>query len=880
MDLTDQTRTFEAVLESLEAGVPLVAASDRQARFFRQRYAALRRDAGKRVWRRPEILSWPAWLGRLTEWLDAPPQLPAGAERRLWEQTIAADPEAPVLLSVPAAATAAAEAWHRVLQWRVPAARLEAAAGPDTRHLLRWARAVERQADDLGLLLADRQPDWFADALEASSHQLLPAILLTGFEEPTPQQQRLFEQLAANGVTLQTMALPGRGARASACEFPDADTETRACAQWAAEAAAAGKRVGIVAADLADRRNALRRALRETLSPDSLFDTAPGNLPFNISLGPMLADESMVADALLLLDLLVTGRIGFAPLLRLLRSPWLGTRVASREQRLVLEAACRRRGWQEWSRNAVVRLAEQGAGAFAAELAGLPDEIDGRESRGFGGWARQFGDWLARVGWPGPRSLSSRDFQLREAFTGLLDRLAGLDLLAETVTAREALAALRRLAGEQMFQPRAAEVPVQVVGLLEATGLQFDALWVLGLDDTRWPPPARPHPLLPVDLQREYGMPHASAERELAFARHRFEALLRAASEVRVSWAAAEGDRLLRPSPLLKTIPRQEPEPVPPTYAESQFGIQALEILETDPGPPLAAGETVRGGSALLQNQAQCPFRAFALHRLEAVDWPSPEPGLDPLARGGLVHAALERFWLAVETRDRLLALTPDSRRTQVAAAVRAALNHEAPRLGLPDGVLALEAERLQALLEEWLVLEAERPAFRVAAVEARREVELAGLTLQLRLDRVDQLADGRQLIIDYKTGSPRTADWLGARPDAPQLPLYAITAESPPEGIAFAALKPGELRFAGLAGSEMGPGIEPIAEAGDESAADWPAQLAEWRHSLTALAAEFRNGHAPVEPKHSRVCEYCHLHALCRIDESRLSGLEGDEDV
>ncbi|MEZ5393002.1 MAG: hypothetical protein R2724_09040 [Bryobacterales bacterium] len=62
--------------------------------------------------------------------------------------------------------------------------------------------------------------------------------------------------------------------------------------------------------------------------------------------------------------------------------------------------------------------------------------------------------------------------------------------------------------------------------LLESAGAEAEHLWAMGMDDESWPAPARPNPFLPIKLQRERGLPHASAEVELAFARVETQRLL------------------------------------------------------------------------------------------------------------------------------------------------------------------------------------------------------------------------------------------------------------------------------------------------------------------------------------------------------------------
>ena len=55
---------------------------------------------------------------------------------------------------------------------------------------------------------------------------------------------------------------------------------------------------------------------------------------------------------------------------------------------------------------------------------------------------------------------------------------------------------LRRQAAEYRFQVEDEGAPVQVMGMLEAAGLRFDHLWIMGLDDEALPAPANPNPFL------------------------------------------------------------------------------------------------------------------------------------------------------------------------------------------------------------------------------------------------------------------------------------------------------------------------------------------------------------------------------------------------
>ena len=82
---------------------------------------------------------------------------------------------------------------------------------------------------------------------------------------------------------------------------------------------------------------------------------------------------------------------------------------------------------------------------------------------------------------------------------------------ASGLAARRARSARsREVSRATPFQPESPPAPIQILGLLEAVGLPFDALWVAGMATTRGRAPPRPHPLLPVRWQRERGVPRAT----------------------------------------------------------------------------------------------------------------------------------------------------------------------------------------------------------------------------------------------------------------------------------------------------------------------------------------------------------------------------------
>ena len=481
-------------------------------------------------------------------------------------------------------------------------------------------------------------------------------------------------------------------------------------------------------------------------------------------------------------------------------------------------------------------------------------------------WADRFGDALRSWGWPG-EGLSSEEYQAVQALHGTLDDLQALDDGA-TVTHGEALDALRRLARERVFQPETPEVPIRILGRLESHGLRFDALWVASLDSEHWPPTGSPSPFLPVARQKAAGMPEASPEARLALARAEFAHWCASAGELVASHALERDGKPLVPAAALADI-------APGTLEEEDPAARVREAVATESladerGPGVAGSAAVRGGARLLEDQAKCPFRAFARHRLELRPLEEADLGPDPRRRGTSLHLALEAFWRRTVTHAALLALAPDALRARIEESVDAALADDE---FLDDVMRRLERVRLVRLVEEWIE-RAERPRPPFEVVDFEREVRFAhgGVEVTLRIDRIDRVGD-RLVVIDYKTGTRDSIErWAESRLVAPQLPLYALAddaladhalADHALAGVAFARVVPFDTRFLGVAADgELLPNVG-LGPKGEER--EWPEWRALWRDALDGVAAEVRGGEAGVRPMKG-ACEFCELRGLCRV--------------
>jgi probable DNA repair protein len=547
----------------------------------------------------------------------------------------------------------------------------------------------------------------------------------------------------------------------------------------------------------------------------------------------------------------------------MLRSPFLAGAETEWTKRALLDAKLRKNGvWDVTTLSlqeaaATCPLLQRALHRFGKTVNQLP------AAQLPSAWSRDFSKLLETLGWPGERTLTSREHQVLEAWFGMLSSFAALDVAAAPMNTTQALSRLQELAAGTPFQVENEGAPVQIMGLLEASGLRFDHLWIMGLHDEALPAAVSPNPFIPISLQREHLLPHASPERELEFATKLVGRLLTSAPNIVLSYPETEGDRVLAPSPLLAGDSWQATAPGDESndWIARMRASVPMDELPDELAPPVAADAAQQpGGASLFKDMAACPFRAFAKHRLGARPLEETDLGLSYKDRGNTVHRALQFIWTELGSHASLMELGAGELQDLVARNVDAALNQLNIGLGR-----RLEQRRLQNLLSQWLELEKSRAAFVVLKPEEDRVVTLGGLQVRTRVDRIDEVNSGGEIILDYKTGQVKSMGWDTDRPDEPQLPLYCATSERPISGAAFALIRTGELAFRGI--TENPAALPDIKKMQIERPTSFAAQITEWRRVLENLAANYRAGLATVDPKEG-ACEHCGLRALCRIRE------------
>src|SRR5437879_4119069 len=760
------------------AGVTVVTPNKRLSQALMLEFDAFQIGKALSVWEAPDILPFGAFVQRLYEdgltadlSAELPMLLTPAQEEELWKQVVGGSG----LLAVEGAAAKCRDAWNLVNLWRIR----PCAGNQDTEAFARWLTHYKKKTEN------DLDTPRLPDALQRFLPELKrPKLVVAYAFDILPPQTKEF--LDALGTEIAFCRPDPRSATVSRAAFDSAKHEIEAAAQWArARLEAGGKRIGVVIPSLQEDRKEVARVFSRVMRPGG----EKAAMPFNISIGIPLERYPVVALALSVLRV-SQEEIPFEEASRLVRSPFIDGAETELGARMRLEARLR----EKLGASVVLPKLIAAAGQTPLLRARLEKLYALRETGLFSQktpaeWARHFSSVLEAAGFPGERALDSDEFQTRAKWHEALGELSRLDRISKEMSFSQAFQTLRKICADMLFQP---ETPVQVLGLLESAGVEFDHLWVTGLTDDAWPLKSSPNPFLPLAQQRKAGIPEASAETSLALDRRITDGWKQAAGEVVFSHFTKEEDRDVLPSPLIADLPEKAVEI--PAFSKLRDVIFASRKTETlqDRVAPAVREKQVRGGTRVLSDQAACPFRAFARHRLHAEKLEEPEAGLDASKRGKLVHLLMQNVWDELKDSTALQGdLSPAIERAAAAAVKEMAV----------EGRFAeLERKRLARLGHEWFEkVEKQRPPFSVVSTEEKRPIVFSGVTFDARIDRMDRLESGGHAIVDYKTGGGNlTAKrWQGERPDEPQLPLYAVSAKEEITAVAFARFRPGDMRFA-----------------------------------------------------------------------------------
>lgn len=315
---------------------------------------------------------------------------------------------------------------------------------------------------------------------------------------------------------------------------------------------------------------------------------------------------------------------------------------------------------------------------------------------------------------------------------------------------------------------------VAIYGLLEARMARADLVICGGLNEGSWPQPPGADALLAPAVLRALGVP--GAEFRIGLAAHDLAGAM-GAPQVVLSRSLRDAEGPTLPSRFLLRVEallgddldkehREHTIPAILPHLDRQRP-PAPEYPRPAPDPAPALRDVpikVTALDRLLGDPYQ--FYAQAILGLRQLQPLAADPFSDPALRGTLVHDILDK-WHKAKVDQPGLALA--SFATAHFAAERVHPLFRA--LWQPRLIAALER------FEQWIAADAAEKGRTVLATEISGEMEVDGVKVQGRADRIDRLADGTLGIVDYKTGRVPTKAEVEAG-FALQLGLLGLIAE------------------------------------------------------------------------------------------------------
>jgi|GEM_PF-1622861 len=724
-----------------------------------------------------------------------------------------------------------------------------------------------------------------------------------GFVELTPLQTHALAGLQHVTIdTIDSMAASEKHSNIALNTYADDTAELEQAAYWAQAQwrsfkqlqtppkTAVKPRIGIVVFNLKSRLSEVKAVFRrvfawehQRLQAQAVIDSQSIPIPWTVSAGLPLLDYPLIYTAHLLISWAAQA-LHLRDIERLLASDAWGQQLGQSVSKDCLNFL-RHKGQIEWTLTEVIvglkqfyarhnlqrqsgnTLSNQPLAALITLLETLVAQISTwPKQQTWPEWVDTFISLLGLAQWPGEGVLDSDHFQVLSRWhQWMLAQQA--DLIPTSLTAKMAAQRLQLEWRENTFQPEADSDEVQVLGVLEAAGISFDALWCVGLTADVWPEPAQPNPLLPYDLQRQYGVPRATPSREMQYAQAVLQLFHQRAHHLVLSYAKTRNSVAQMVSPLVYNLVERGQISQPTQYNQNTAHLFATLTLEnfSDQLPKFTEKTALSGGSQTISQQALCPFRGAIAARL-GPRWCQP---LEPIKglisgadRGQWLHQCMEKIWTQLSSQAQLNAQSPEDISQLIQSTVEQIIRQAQRQLPLllTPMMMQVESKLLTSLCQEALEFDLTSPAFSIFALEKRLSLSLGLFELTLQIDRIDQRLDTQTYhLMDYKSAKPSQSE---QRLISPQLILYtmALLDES-------LVMQSAEYRVISRKDKVQSLGGWGGDLAGKDPQLDHPQR--QQQEQLIELITELEESNMALEPVEPlKTCQSCSYRSSCRRDQ------------
>ncbi|MBN4053278.1 PD-(D/E)XK nuclease family protein [Haliea sp. AH-315-K21] len=906
--MPDALTDIESLDAALKGGWTILTPNHRTSVQVHERYGAhLKSQSQFKVRSSPSIFPIDIWIKNIfqtlifnEESLQLNTVLESYQELTLWKKIIRESDFSNPLLNLENSAAKVLEAYRLLIQWQISFKSLEVYQSKvgnsiyidDCTAFLQWAKQYQRYCRKEKLISFSELLKNILPYIETNTFILPEKIILLGFNEPPPLYQSLFSILEKK-IEIKQQQWQTMSPTVQKQSFIDSTAEVKAAAKWSKEILESNSeaKIGIISNELSSQHALFQRVFNATFTQKKEASTT-----FLIGSAINLTKNHPIFMEIPALLKLNQEELPSLELCHILRSPLL-LNQEEENARAALEQYLRKNR-QASIRSAHLRdLLNHDERAWHSPL--LAQALQKCENlrrqqkfqQNIQAWADFFSSQLDILAWPDDEAQQQQQF-LISCWHQVLENFKKLDFLYEAITFKQAHSVLTQLINSFSHSNNQQETPIQLFSPHDARGLRFTHLWFMGLSDLQWPASRYPNPFIPVPLQRKVQLPESSPELVHDTAKKLlFEIHSNTSDQLVLSFPRTNTNGELLPTPLISSLNNKTSFVnnsndeislhLHPSSLESYLdAVQAetTESLEETAYLNIVDTEILKGGIGLISNQAECPFRAFAIHRLKAMELQEFSYGIPAIDLGSAIHLILEQLWGELKTQDSISNLPSEKLDLIIHAACETGLEYLRKKHNhiLQPAYAELEKKRLIKLMRKWLEQESLRSAFEVMEQEFNVQWKYADLTLDFKIDRIDKIKNGFALV-DYKSGSSKLKISTDTRPSEPQLLLYADALAQknifkPINALLYAQVNIASLSYQGISlSNETYPktGLSEQKQFAEYSS--WEELRQHWKNALNNIAQEFLDGFIAITPKGSSSCQYCHLSAFCRIQEKNL---------
>jgi RecB family exonuclease len=724
------------------------------------------------------------------------------------------------------------------------------------------------------------------EAVRTGRISLPEEIILAGFDEWYPAERHFVGLLSEKSKVVFWQASKKREGQERVRVFATPEQECQAvCAEVLREWNKGQKHLGVVLLD-PDDFGLLKRCFEELTDRE---ERTPDGLRYNLASGTPLSEHPLFQTAMIPLRLPdepdpapLLSSLLCSPYVRILRDDW--------------ERGVRTRLWNltssssvgERLRDLIRRLQEGGYAVESLQTFVSSSRKPMRE------WLEGFERLWKPLGFPVCKC--ETDTLSKEHLFSIIEQLR--KEAGDLEVGRGELMAWFSAAsqGIEVVESTPETAGIQVLNLVEARGLAFDHLWVVGTHGRALPRPIPEYPFVdPDELRNIQG---GTAEWQWAASERNISYLLAAAPHISFSRAVSQGEEApYLPCPLIPDEDADEActidlwkEP-PPEWLRARWLREGLKGLQGRPEEEqdTRQDEVKAEFPKLLEvtsfeDLLLCPFRFFAKRLLRIEPLEEALIGIEPSERGTFLHQVLQEFvaGLAVAAPD-----WPDDKGEAIAFLVKT-VDHDLSQQ--PDDPFwktersrLLGDDRSPGLLIRWIEEERDRAreGWRFESAEGNFEnlaLGETGVALKGRVDRMDHHPKEGKALWDYKTGEVPPNKEVLETMVRPQIPAYLLS------------LKQGLLRGRASQTDQVETGYISLRKASEVKhirmkSKDWKEFFDRWEEWIRERLKKPLLGVYPTDPKpppserKKGACKHCSYPNLCGIETLTLEGIEGSDE-